>query len=300
MSDLGGEVVFARSVGDSDIRIYTADGDGSHERVLVNLPGLDMDPKYSPHGTAVLFRHNASQAVDGSDVFVLQQIGGKPVNLTHSASRGNWGASWTIDGRSILFNRRSPERVPEVWTMRADGTGGRRVVAGWGEYPVASPDGSRIAFESRRDGNYEIYTVRSDGTGLTRLTTDPADDKNPQWLPSGDLVFASERDSTRRSSTQGGGFETARQIYTMRPNGSHQRPIFRDRSSDEQLSVLADGRVLFFSIIPADLNHGTTKFNGAFVADVSSGSINRVGWLHDEVELSQRLGSIRVAEVARP
>ncbi len=38
--------------------------------------------------------------------------------------------------------------------------------------PVWSPDGTRIAFESYRDGKSEVYVVNIDGSGLTRLTGD--------------------------------------------------------------------------------------------------------------------------------
>ena len=49
--------------------------------------------------------------------------------------------------------------------------------------PPVSPGSSRIAFESNRDGNREIYVVKADGSGLTRLTVDPADDMWPAWSP---------------------------------------------------------------------------------------------------------------------
>src|SRR6266545_6927881 len=39
--------------------------------------------------------------------------------------------------------------------------------------PAFSPDGSRIAFVSQRDGNSEIYVMNADGTGSTRITNDP-------------------------------------------------------------------------------------------------------------------------------
>jgi TolB protein len=37
----------------------------------------------------------------------------------------------------------------------------------------------KIAFASDRDGNAEIYAMLADGTGKTRLTTNPADDLEP-------------------------------------------------------------------------------------------------------------------------
>jgi Tol biopolymer transport system component len=49
--------------------------------------------------------------------------------------------------------------------------------------PAWSPDGTRIAFESERDGNLEIYVMNADGSGVTRLTNDPASDSTPAWSP---------------------------------------------------------------------------------------------------------------------
>jgi len=49
----------------------------------------------------------------------------------------------------------------------------------------------KIAFESNVDGNHDIYTVNPDGSGLTRLTNDPADDVSPAWTADGRyLAFA--------------------------------------------------------------------------------------------------------------
>ena len=45
--------------------------------------------------------------------------------------------------------------------------------------------GTQLAFVSERDGNSEIYIVNVDGTGLTRLTDDPAEDLHPAWSPPG-------------------------------------------------------------------------------------------------------------------
>ena len=50
----------------------------------------------------------------------------------------------------------------------------------------ASPSGNtggRIAFSSNRDGNFEIYVVNGDGSGLKRLTNDPGADMSPLETP---------------------------------------------------------------------------------------------------------------------
>src|SRR5687767_3392148 len=52
-----------------------------------------------------------------------------------------------------------------------------------------------IAFQSNRDGNNEIYVMNGDGSGLTNLTDNPADDFGPVWSPDGKkIIFSSNRD----------------------------------------------------------------------------------------------------------
>ena len=67
--------------------------------------------------------------------------------------------------------------------MDADGTHQTRLtyMSRTDDYPVWSPDGTRIAFYSNRDGNDEIYVMNTDGTDQTRLTDNPAADSSPAW-----------------------------------------------------------------------------------------------------------------------
>ena len=45
--------------------------------------------------------------------------------------------------------------------------------------PVPYPDGSRIVFDSERDGNYEIYVMDADGSNQTSITNNTAFDLHP-------------------------------------------------------------------------------------------------------------------------
>src|SRR4029078_1343206 len=45
-----------------------------------------------------------------------------------------------------------------------------------------------IAFSANWDGNYNVYTIRTDGTGLTRLTDDLHADVKPRWSPDGTRI----------------------------------------------------------------------------------------------------------------
>ena len=63
-----------------------------------------------------------------------------------------------------------------------------------GEEPARSPDGTRVALTSRRDGNTEIYVMDADGGDPVNLTRHEAWDSSPAWSPDGRrIAFESKR-----------------------------------------------------------------------------------------------------------
>src|SRR3954452_13939377 len=52
----------------------------------------------------------------------------------------------------------------------------------------------KIAFTTDRDGDYEIFAMKADGTGQSRLTKNTADDNRPAWSPNGrKIAFTTDR-----------------------------------------------------------------------------------------------------------
>jgi Tol biopolymer transport system component len=101
--------------------------------------------------------------------------------------------------------------------------------------PSWSPDGSRIVFFSRRDGNAEIYTMNEDGSDPTRLTDNPARDLPGSWSPDGTrIVFDSNRDGNT-------------EIYIMNTDGSEQRRLTNDPARDYRPALSPDGRRIAFA-----------------------------------------------------
>jgi TolB protein len=158
---------------------------------------------------------------------------------------------WSPDGRWIAFaSDRGRRGEPEIWVTREGETGARRLVRTpnhptWQDFqysPTWSPDGRRLIFSMAvSDGNPELYRVNADGTGLKRLTFTRGnserfgDDTMPDWA-SGRVVFTSNREGTNSD------------IWTMRPDGSGQRPVVRRPGSDDWHPRLSpDGREVAFT-----------------------------------------------------
>ena len=54
---------------------------------------------------------------------------------------------------------------------------------------------SKIAFDTDRDGNFEIYVMDADGSNQVNLTNSAAADRRPAWSPDGSkIAFMSDRD----------------------------------------------------------------------------------------------------------
>jgi Tol biopolymer transport system component len=83
-------------------------------------------------------------------------------------------------------------------------------------------DNRLIAFTSVKDGNYDIYTMHADGSGLTNLTNSPAQEVSPFWSPDG-----------RRIAFVSGRAGSFGQIYLMDADGSDVVQLTHDQANHE-------------------------------------------------------------------
>jgi Tol biopolymer transport system component len=140
--------------------------------------------------------------VRDGDIFLINSDRTGLVQLTHhSADVWNDRPAWSPDGKRIAFTSTHPGGPPDydpeatqkhIHVMNADGSGEvQRVVASvWNESPTWSPDGKRIAFESLRDGSFDIVVMSADDDGKAPqvVASRPGWDGQPAWSPDGSRI----------------------------------------------------------------------------------------------------------------
>ena len=117
-----------------------------------------------------------------------------------SSNQSAFGAL-SEENTKIVFTDYADRSEGSIYVMNADGSGQTRLTSSGDanrstDYrPDWSPDGTKIAFTSYRDGNFEIYVMNADGSGQTNISNNPAYDFDPSWSPDGTkIAFTSYRD----------------------------------------------------------------------------------------------------------
>jgi TolB protein len=95
--------------------------------------------------------------------------------------------AWSPDGERIAYITRGIGKKARVWVARVATGESRPLTSGaYGdESPTWSPDGRYLVFVSDRAGDPDLYLIRADGTGQTRLTASKGVDWLPRWIPAG-------------------------------------------------------------------------------------------------------------------
>ncbi|HXZ24628.1 MAG TPA: hypothetical protein VEI24_00295 [Nitrospiria bacterium] len=186
----GKEIAFARGRG--DVAVMNADGSGVHVimqaedeasaepcRAGAFPGGWSTDDSHITYYSASVTRSIAQLCTiraDGSDIQVI---------VADPNAYDEEGV-YSPDGAEIVY-RAIINGQHDIWVVDL-ATGDRRNLTNDADVdiePSWSPDGQWIIFGSLKPGepNFDLYAMRGDGSGVTRITSDPAKDSNPVWGP---------------------------------------------------------------------------------------------------------------------
>jgi TolB protein len=131
------------------------------------------------------------------EIYISDYDGGKQMRLTPHRSL-NIAPTWSPDNRFLAYTSYTsgfPDVVVQsIYEARAATRPAKGTPNSQNYLPAFSPDGTRLAFASSRTGNFEIYTMRIDGSELRQVTSHPGVDNAPTWSPNGQqIAFTSDR-----------------------------------------------------------------------------------------------------------
>ncbi|MDP2341606.1 MAG: hypothetical protein Q8O67_11665 [Deltaproteobacteria bacterium] len=174
-------VIFTSSKS-GDLELWSMNGDGSNVKQLTNTPGYDGGAFFSEDCTKVVWRASRHEGEAKADYEKLLKQ-----NLVRPTSLEIYVADLDKDG--ALAN------IVQVTKN------GKANFA-----PYFHPDNQRVLYVSNKGDpkgrDFDVYLVKTDGTGEERVTTNPSFDGFPMFSPDGkSLVFSSNRANGKSGDT---------------------------------------------------------------------------------------------------
>lgn len=218
-------------------RLEVVDVDTGHRRVLHEEPGSFQAPNWTPDGRSLIYNR------DGRLVrFDLQTLQRQEID-TGLAKRNNNDHVISFDGRmlGISHHAEAHDGTSMIYTLPITGGAPRLITRlgpsylhGW------SPDGKWLVYTGGRDGNFDVYRIRSDGSGQEmRLTRHESLDDGAEYTPDGKYIYYNSARTGRM------------QVWRMKPDGSEQQQLTDDQFNNWFPHISPDGtRVVILSYGP--------------------------------------------------
>ncbi len=196
-ADLTGKIAFAsKSSGNWDIWVMAANGSWAKRLTTSSAP--DVDPRFSPSGSKILF-----STIRGGK-HEIRVIGADGTGEKRICAGDQ--ADWAPNGKSIVFRRN--------WQIvtRNLASGAEKVISPpmWKHCvaPAWCPDGNRIAFAARLVAGYSIYVLNL-ATNKRHVVVGEHGSCEPHWSPSGNKIA----------------YQTETHIFTINPDGTSKRQV---------------------------------------------------------------------------
>ena len=221
-------------------RLEVVDVETGHRRVVHTERDSLQAPNWTVDGKSLIYNRNGR-------LYSFELATGTVSELPSGfATRNNNDHAISFDGEQLAISHHSEDHDGQSMIYTMPVTGGVPVLVtreapsyfhGW------SPDGDWLVYTGGRDGNYDIYKTRSDGTGEEiRLTEAPELDDGSEYSPDGEYIYFNSARTGRM------------QIWRMRPDGSEQEQVTDNEFNNWFPHVSPDGETIVYLAYMPDVD----------------------------------------------
>lgn len=223
----------------ASLSVMNIDG-SARQKIFQRQDGAALVPTWSPDCQWVAFGFGTFFGGRGfapANVFMVKADGSESRQVTQSKVNAGFPA-WHPDGKTLIYR---------VWgTAESADTRGLRsldlptgqiktLTSEWDNFPFVSPSGDRVVFTRRMpDFDFEVFTMKPDGSDVTRVTRTPGADAHATWSNDGRQIwFESSRTGFKDEAAL---YDTSpqpyAQVFRMNRDGSNVRQLTDSKWED--------------------------------------------------------------------
>ena len=236
----------AGSIFGSSIAIATP---GSNDATVVyqDMKRNVLAPQWAPNGEKIifsvgvfnafyngfngLFLKQSDRAEGGAQIAIINPDGSGFRELTTGPNNSAF-PSMAPDGKRFVYRTFGPDG-DGLKIMNIETNAAMMLTKGYDNFPLWSPRGDLIMFTRLAEGDYNIYTIKPDGTGLKRITNSQGNDAHQAWSPDGEqIVLASSRMGFKDEGVYTDAPQPYGELFLMRFDGTDVRQLTDNQWED--------------------------------------------------------------------
>ena len=211
-----------------------------------DMIGVALAPSWTADSKSIVFSFGGywrTRDQNVANVKIINRDGTGLQDLTSPTSNTGF-ASVSPDGKEMVYRSWAKNdeglRIMDLQTKQV-----RVLTNDWDNVPGWSPTADSIVFtRKQKDGNFDIFTIKSDGTNLRRVTSFPASDAHAVWSWDGKKILwnSSEYGFKDEAALYDNSFQPYGQVWSMNPDGSDKQMLTNSRWEDSMPAFVPTAR----------------------------------------------------------